>query len=172
MHTFYDNLGNPMTLTFDPAIYTERVAKHVLVFAFWDGKLLFTLHTKRGIELPGGKVEPGETSMAAAVRETYEETGCTLSSIEKIGQYTVEMVKTPDGAENHGNLIVKDIFLAHVEKQEREMIGGTVGGLVLLEQIPSPDEVRNNTEFSPFLYDEVYPLTLRYLEERGLLGER
>lgn len=156
MYHFYDDFGKPVTLTFDESVYRNRPARHVLVFPFQGEKLLFTIHTVRGIELPGGKVEPGETSMAAAVRETYEETGCTLSAIEKIGQYVID------------ETLVKDIFVARVEKQEREMIGGTVGGIVWFDQ--APENVKGNPRFSRFLYDDVYPLTIAYLRSRNLAG--
>ncbi|MGC5325641.1 NUDIX domain-containing protein [Brevibacillus sp. SYSU BS000544] len=149
MYHFTDYSGLPVTLTFDPKIYIERLARHVLVFAFWNDKLLFTLHTKRGIELPGGKVEAGESSIVAAIRETYEETGCILSAIEKVGQYTV----------NH--TIVKDIFIAKVERQTNYSLEGTVGGLVLFDELPL--DIKADERFSPFLKDDVYPLTLQHL---------
>ncbi|MBO8162288.1 MAG: NUDIX domain-containing protein [Brevibacillus sp.] len=158
MYIFEDHFGKPVSLTFDEEIYRRRPAQHVLIFPFYNGKLLFTVHTERGIELPGGKVEPGETSIAAAVRETYEETGCTLSAIEKIGQYVV------DGT------LVKDIYVAKVEDKVAEMRGGTVGGTVLFDEIP--EDVRGNPRFSPFLYDDLYPLTLSYLRSHNLIPEK
>jgi 8-oxo-dGTP diphosphatase len=36
---------------------------------------------------PGGKVEPGETPMAAAVRETREETGVEVADLDKRGEF-------------------------------------------------------------------------------------
>ncbi|RNB91160.1 NUDIX domain-containing protein [Brevibacillus fluminis] len=153
MHRFLDHYGLPVTLTFDPAIFSERTAKHVLVFPFYQNKLLFTIHTERGIELPGGKVEPGETSIAAAIRETYEETGYCLSAIRKIGQYTV------------GDAIVKDIYVAQVERQLQEMVHDNVGGCLLLDV---PETLKTDDKFSPTLRDDVYPLTLAYLREHGL----
>ena len=47
-----------------------------------DGDRLLLMHKKRGhgagrINAPGGKLEPGETPAACAVRETLEETGVT-----------------------------------------------------------------------------------------------
>lgn len=153
MHHFLDHCGLPVTLTFDPAIYRERAAKHVLVFPFYQQKLLFTIHTERGIELPGGKIEPGETSIAAAVRETYEETGYALSAIQKVGQYTV------------GDTIVKDIYVAQVEGHVQEMIHDNVGGCLLLD---IPETLKNDDKYSPTLRDDVYPLTLAYLREHGM----
>lgn len=155
MYQFLDHYGLPVTLTFDPEVYRGRVAKHVLVFPFYQNKLLFTIHTGRGIELPGGKIEPGETSIAAAVRETFEETGYSLSSIRKVGQYTV------------GDFIIKDIYVASVEQQIQEMIHDNVGGSLLIEDIPVT--LKGSARYSLTLQDDVYPLTLSYLRENGLI---
>ncbi|MGE5704255.1 MAG: NUDIX domain-containing protein [Clostridia bacterium] len=155
MYQFLDHFGKTVTLTFDPAVYRERKADHVLVFPFYQGQLLFTIHTERGIELPGGKVEPGETTMAAAARETFEETGYTLTALRKVGQYTVDA------------FIVKDIFVAEVEKFVKEMVGGNVGGALLYRDIP--ETLKNSTQFSRTLQDDVYPLTLAYLRAHDLI---
>ncbi|WP_232698410.1 NUDIX domain-containing protein [Brevibacillus daliensis] len=148
MYTFHDQSGVPITLTFDPKEFHKEQAMHVLVFPYYQGKLLLTIHTKRGIELPGGKVEPGESSIAAAVRETYEETGYHLSSITKIGQYTV------------GSNIVKDIYLAEAERQVAIIREGSVGGAVLYDEPPRVKDLLNDPKFSPFMKDDVYPLAL------------
>lgn len=40
---------------------------------------LFTMHAKRGIQIPGGRKEKGESVMDCAIREGYEETGVRLT---------------------------------------------------------------------------------------------
>lgn len=55
-----------------------------------DGKLLLGVK-KRGFGMgkingAGGKVEPGETTREAAIRETFEEVGIRVKSCEKVGQ--------------------------------------------------------------------------------------
>lgn len=42
------------------------------------GEILLVRTYKRGWEIPGGQVEPGETLIEAAVRETQEEAGVTI----------------------------------------------------------------------------------------------
>jgi len=146
MHKFLDDFGLPVTLTFDEREYRQCQAKHVLVFPFWKGKLLFTRHRERGIELPGGKIEPQESSIAAAIRETFEETGAILDGIERIGQYTV-----------NGELC-KDIYVARVLSCQPFPTGKDVLERVQFDQIPT--QVKGDPRFSRLLYDDVYPLAL------------
>lgn len=63
--------------------------EHVLSIPNFYGKYLLTQHKKRGIEFPGGKKEPGESSELAVKRELYEETGATINHLVYIAQYTV-----------------------------------------------------------------------------------
>jgi len=145
MYAFSDDFGLPVTLTFDPKEYSLQEARHVLIFAFWQGKLLFTRHRQRGIELPGGKIEPGESSLAAAVREAYEETGAILDGIERIGQYTVN------------EELRKDIYIARVLRCDAPT-GTDVTETVIFEDVPV--SVKGNPLFSRILQDDVYPLAL------------
>lgn len=145
MYAFSDDFGLPVTLTFDPKEYSLQEARHVLIFAFWQGKLLFTRHRQRGIELPGGKIEPDESSLAAAVREAYEETGAILDAIERIGQYTVN------------EELRKDIYIARVLRCDTPT-GTDVAETVIFEEIPV--SVKGNPLFSRILQDDVYPLAL------------
>ena len=66
---------------------TERAT---LCFIIRDGQVLL-IHKKRGLGSgymngPGGRIEPGETALAAAIRETQEEIGVTPNGLEEIGQ--------------------------------------------------------------------------------------
>jgi 8-oxo-dGTP diphosphatase len=60
-----------------------------LCFIMRDGRVLL-IHKKRGlgagkINGPGGKLEPGESALEAAIRETQEEIGVTPLDLEERG---------------------------------------------------------------------------------------
>jgi 8-oxo-dGTP diphosphatase len=60
-----------------------------LCFIVKDGRVLL-IHKKRGLGAgkvngPGGKIEPGETALEAAIRETQEEIGVTPLEISERG---------------------------------------------------------------------------------------
>lgn len=55
--------------------------------AFQDGSFVMVRHRGRAWEMPGGRLEPGETHEQAAVREFSEETGMAL---EPVGSLDVE----------------------------------------------------------------------------------
>lgn len=63
-------------LAFDRVSEGSVAAAYVLV-ALWhqDRLLLVQVRERECWELPGGKVDPGETAREAAVREVYEESG-------------------------------------------------------------------------------------------------
>ncbi len=61
-----------------------------LCFILKEGRLLL-IRKKRGfgvgkINAPGGKIEPGETALASAIRETLEEVGVAPLAPEKRGE--------------------------------------------------------------------------------------
>jgi 8-oxo-dGTP diphosphatase len=81
-----DQNGNQVELSFTQRAFQEE-AKHVLVICQYEEDWLLTNHKQRGLEFPGGKMEPGETLEQAARRETYEETGAILDELTFIAEY-------------------------------------------------------------------------------------
>lgn len=58
---------------------------YVYVIAFRGDQFLMVRHARRAWEMPGGKVNAGESPEEAAIREFHEETGydvCTLRVLE------------------------------------------------------------------------------------------
>ena len=67
-----------------------------LVFAFRDDEILL-INKKTGlgkgkVNAPGGKIEPGETPEAGAVRECHEELDIRVSNLEYCGEHRFQFV--------------------------------------------------------------------------------
>ncbi len=80
-----------VALCFDPTTFRQPHAALVLALDA-AGRLLLVRHPQRGWELPGGKLERGESAVQAAVRELEEESGCRASpeELRPIAQYCIE----------------------------------------------------------------------------------
>jgi 8-oxo-dGTP diphosphatase len=71
-----------------------------ILFIIQEGRILL-IEKKRGlgagkINGPGGKIDPGETSLEAAIRETQEELLITPHSPRKLGELWFSMSEVPD----------------------------------------------------------------------------
>lgn len=78
------------------------------------------VHLGRMWELPGGKIEPGEQPDQAACRETREETGIAISTVQPVA---VHRHRYPDRVvELHG-------FLAAVDEPTLQAAAGTLAGI-------------------------------------------
>ncbi len=79
------------------------VERATLLFVLRDGQILL-IHKKRGLGVgklngPGGRLEPGETPLAAALRETQEEICITPTGVAVAGELLFQFV---DGFSIHG----------------------------------------------------------------------
>lgn len=71
-----------------------------LMFVIKDGSILL-IEKKRGLGAgkvngPGGKIDPGETALEAAIRETQEELHVTPHAPRKLGELMFSMSDSPD----------------------------------------------------------------------------
>jgi 8-oxo-dGTP diphosphatase len=150
---FKDNIGQDIYLTFCAELFSGA-SEHVLVVPICRGQLLFTCHKTRGWELPGGKVEPGETLEQAAVRETWEETGAILGGLEQIGEYAVSSPKK--------GKFRKAIFLAFVDRLEERPSGYETKGRCLFPV----DTDTSDPCFSQLVKDQVFIRIQEFLRTR------
>ncbi len=126
-----------------------------ILFVIKDGRILL-IEKKRGlgagkINGPGGKIDPGETPLEAAIRETREELCITPHAPRKLGELRFSMSDCPD-------------ILCHVYRADD--FSGTptetdeaVPVWTALDEIP----------YSRMWADDQYWLPL-LLEERSFLG--
>ena len=85
---------------------TFKTYKYVVIFSKFEGKWLFSRHKLRVTwETQGGHIESGETPLAAAKRELYEESGARAFEITPVCDYW------SGDEEDHS---VGVVFLAHI----------------------------------------------------------
>lgn len=88
MFTFTDLNGLKVDLYFHDKNFKVE-PRHVLVIVKKGEYFLCTIHSKRGVEFPGGKVEGDETLFEAAEREVLEETNVIIKANSLLGYYIV-----------------------------------------------------------------------------------
>jgi 8-oxo-dGTP diphosphatase len=149
MIKFKDQFDFDIELTFDEANFSTPT--DVVVYPFYRGKLVFTAHKKRGIELPGGKIKENECPIDAACREVLEECGAVLQNLKLIGQYSIPHLG-----------IVKAIYTASVRELLDIPFITDTDGPVLFDSLPI--QIYDSDLFSPYMKDAVYPTVLKYLQ--------
>ena len=76
-----------------------KTYKYVVILSEYRGKILLSQHKKRTTwETQGGHIEPGETSMEAAKRELFEESGALEYEMERLCDYWAGEEGTEDWA--------------------------------------------------------------------------
>ncbi len=78
------------------------------------------------IDIPGGKIEEGETPEDASIREVYEETGMKVENLVSIGDVTTEY---PDRIFNFKVFLVTEFFGIPEEQNENEAFFISIGDL-------------------------------------------
>lgn len=81
----------------------------VFGFVFHEDNIILLNHVNpnRGIEIPGGHVEEGETLLEALEREVMEEIGCTISHPKEVG---LQLIRKISGSEKHPHLLCNQMF--------------------------------------------------------------
>ncbi|RIN65545.1 nucleoside triphosphatase YtkD [Staphylococcus simulans] len=135
--------------------------EHVLAIAFLNDSYLLTRHKKRGIEFPGGKIEQGESSEAAIVREVYEETGGIVAEMTYVAQYTVYH-------QEGTKWFTKDVFAVQVDTLESKDDYLETAGPVTCKHL---DEI-SDEEKSFLLEDEAILKCVERVIELGLYQKK
>lgn len=151
MEKFSDILGNKVELSFSSNAF-EQEAKHVFVICRYLDHWLLTKHSVRGLEFPGGKVEPGESLKEAAMREVYEETGATLEELSQIAEYRVFDEK---------NIFVKAVFWGKIKSVHKMNSYYETKGPVLVKG--NLLDLRFGEEYSFIMKDEVVAECMKYI---------
>ncbi len=156
MITFKDYYDNTVKLSFEDHPFSKE-PKHVWVICRFKEQWLLTEHPRRGLEFPGGKVEPGETAEIAAKREVFEETGGHVATLNYMGQYKVD---------GKGGIIIKNIYFATVDKILLKDRYYETNGPVLLDDLPN--QMENNERFSFMMKDQVLIQSIDYARKKFL----
>ena len=86
----------------------KKVRNAVRVFVVAGNKVLCIRYKEENIgyiDIPGGKIEEGETGVEAAIREVREETGIEVSNLEEVGNAVIEY---PDRIYNMNVFVAND----------------------------------------------------------------
>jgi 8-oxo-dGTP diphosphatase len=135
---------------FDPMFEPEGKLTYSVITARYLGRWIFVKHHKRKtFEIPGGHIEPDETSYDAARRELMEETGAIDFSILCISTYRVKT----ESETGYGRLYFAEIFEIGDIPDRSE-----ISEIIFLDNMP---EQLTYPEIQPYLFKKV----INYLTE-------
>ncbi|PYZ99105.1 nucleoside triphosphatase YtkD [Alteribacter lacisalsi] len=154
MKTFRDFYNNQVDFSTEDHPFSKH-PKNVWVVSRYRGNWLLTLHPSRGLEFPGGKVEPGEEPAEAAKREVFEETGGVVKELHYVGQYRVK---------GKQETVIKNVYFADVDNLISRSNYHETKGPKLLKNLP--DNIRTNHKYSFIMKDDVLPLSLEEVKKR------
>lgn len=127
----------------DVLTYSVITARH-------SGKWIFVRHHLRTtFEIPGGHIEPGESSHEAACRELMEETGAVDFTIQCVATYSVMR----EGRTGWGRLYFAEVTRLGIVPDISE----------IAEVVLSEEFIRNNTH--PDIQPKLFEKVLDYLEQ-------
>lgn len=123
----------------------DELLRFAVIVSRYQDQWVFVKHKKRNtLEIPGGKKELGESILACAKRELYEETGALVYDIKPVCVYSVKREIEP---ESFGMLYVAEI------EQFSKLPESEIDHIELLEELPKEN----------WTYPEIQPLLCEYV---------
>ena len=122
-----------------------------ILFVIHAGNILL-IHKKRGlgagkINGPGGRLEPGETALQAAIRETQEEVGITPVDVETCGELFFQFI---DGLSIHVSVFKTGRYTGDLIETDEALPFWCA-----LDAIPYTDMWQDDEYWLPLLLDNV-----------------
>lgn len=117
----------------------------------------------RGWEVPGGKIEPGESAETAARREAFEEAGLKLSDLTWAAEYQIHA---------SGEQAAKWVYITYVKDVSRRPANSEIIDVRLFRPVVSPAKAQIRDDISPIMKDDVYmnvwPSIQQFLQVKGV----
>lgn len=137
----------------------NREAIRVAAVVLTDGEGRVLTVRKRGTRrfmLPGGKPEPAESSLRAALREAEEEIGLRLGpqQVVRLGEFSAA------AANEEGRQVVGDVYV--VEQRFAPEVLGALRPQAEIEEIrwATPEEIMGDDDVAPLLSTQIVPALL------------
>lgn len=122
------------------------------------GELLLVKDKKWGWNLPGGRIEKGETPAEAAKREVFEETNLVLENYQKIGERNVFYANLAKGNQLwKGYFYQADKYSGEIQIKELEKI------LAIKFFAPNSPEIKEKSHSYQFYLDKIRKITSKYI---------
>lgn len=142
-----------MQLSFHTEVEDEALL-FAVICARYQGAWIFSKHKLRDTyELPGGHRELGESVLACAKRELYEETGAVCYHMVQVGIYSV-IGKTRVKESRVDKPTYGGLFFAEVDTLH-ELPPSEIGCVTLFKERP---------EIDIWTYPQIQPILLDYVE--------
>ena len=103
------------------------------VFGFYKNQLVLARNLKRGIEIPGGHIEPGETVEQSGIREIKEETGAIVKKVRPFIRSTLTCnFEKPEHYKYPFPISHMEFMIADIERMTDDIMTSEVGTPILI----------------------------------------